>query len=87
MPVPGCLLSSSADKPAVPSCLVQQQRVVRPCGNSAMWRNWHEGEITLVLFSDLKECNLNDLIHMQRLADAHICSTWKCSIALRPYTA
>lgn len=66
---------SSGDKPTDPSPSVQEQRVVTSCGNPVMRRNWHEDEIRLALFSDLKECSLTDLIYMQTLADALIHTT------------
>lgn len=48
----------------------QEWCVVMPCGDFAMWRNWHGDKIALVLFSDLKECKLADLTYLQTLADA-----------------
>lgn len=64
--------SRQALSPILPE---QEQRVVTSCGDFAMWRNWHGDEITLVLLSDLKECEPTDLIYMQTLADALIHTT------------
>lgn len=41
-----------------------------PGSGFAMWKNWHGDKITLILFSDLKECKLADLIYLLMLADA-----------------
>lgn len=56
---------------ANPGCsLPSRSGVVMPGSDSAMWRNWHGDKITLVLFSDLQECKLADLIYLLTLADA-----------------
>lgn len=59
----------------IPILLEQEQCVVTSCGDFVMWRNWHGDELTLVLFSDLKECKPIDLIYMQTLAGALIHTT------------
>jgi len=52
-----------------------------------MRRNWHGDEITLVLFSELKECKPTDPVYMQMRADALMHITLQFNIVLSPYTA
>lgn len=56
-------------EPSVPSSQ-SRSSVVMPGSGFAMWKNWHGDKITLILFSDLKECKLADLIYLLMLADA-----------------
>lgn len=73
--VPHSLFFQAEQTSPQPQPEEQEQRVVTSCGDFAMWRNWHGDEITLVLLSDLKECEPTDLIYMQTLADALIHTT------------
>lgn len=64
-----CLFSQSvlagrAGQCRPPSVLPHSTTLLLPCGGFAMWRNWHRDKITLVLFSDLKECNLAALTNL-----------------------
>lgn len=64
-----CLFSQSvlagrAGQCRPPSVLPHSTTLLLPCGGFAMWRNWHRDKITLVLFSDLKECKLAALTNL-----------------------
>lgn len=80
-----CLFSQSvlagrAGQCRPPSVLPQSRTLLLPCGGFAMWRNWHRDKITLVLFSDLKECKLADLTNL--LTGQMLLLTSPCNSAL-----